>query len=697
MNAKRLSVLGQNAQSPHFKHVLAALESDVQHALSYPHLLEIKSGNWAHYYYCPNDGTRLTFHRERPHEHHCSVCKTNWTGDPYDGAWISIAHSTAANELKRISVMYAISKETSYLEHITSTLLHYATYYKELHIHGDIPYNGPGKLFAQTLDEAHWIIDLCVAYSFIENSLTEEEITSIHEGLFEPCARFLIDYKEKQIHNHAVLITSAICMIGLLTGYETIHKLGRDGEFGLLDQLRRGVLDDGFWYEGAFQYHYYALSPIVEYGLLAEGTKWDIMTLPEVKKMFDFPLSFLLPDGSFPSLNDASTKTSLTSYPHFYEVALSWYGDDVYKELLLLAYGMEARDDLCILPVKRNSLYSLLYGEPLQKKAYSTMHLKKLLTKHASSATSGLTKLVNNNGWHLTVKHSLFGGEHDHMDRLGVSFGYKNIPVFIDPGTTSYAVPAHYDWFKHTYSHNTICINGKDQPPQDAKLLHVADEPWGTWTESLVKWNRTPYYVEDKIQLPKEQCTWDEETYEGVTYRRLNLLTDNCLIDIVYVTSPSNRTIDLLYHLSGRLEDDRLWKPTTVPLSNLTQSQLEEKREKPLHSLENYTWQIGATQLLQSSWCSHQGMLFHAKTMNNPIHLKRRDTLIQRVTASNDVVFINAFTIAAELNSMLALNVEVEKSREYVISIGINKSTKNFLWKQPPTENASTITLLPTY
>jgi hypothetical protein len=67
------------------------------------------------------------------------------------------------------------------------------------------------------------------------------------------------------------------------------------------------------------------------------------------------------------------------------------------------------------------------------------------------------------------------------------------------------------------------------------------------------------------------------------------------------------------------------------------------------------------------------------------------------VTASNDVVFINAFTIAAELNSMLALNVEVEKSREYVISIGINKSTKNFLWKQPPTENASTITLLPTY
>jgi hypothetical protein len=697
MNAKRLRVLRQNAQLPEYKHALAALESKVEEALRHPCPLEMMSGNWAHYYYCPTDGIRLTFHWDRPQQHNCSVCKTSWTGEPYDGAWVSIAHSKIASELKSVGAMYAISKDTKFLKYITSTLVHYATYYHELHIHGDIPYNGPGKLFSQTLDEAHWIIDLCVAYRFIEDSLTKKEMRIIHEGLLEPCARFLIDHKEKQIHNHAVLITSAICMIGLLTGDEKIHATGRNGQYGLLDQLKRGVLKDGFWYEGAIQYHYYALGPIMEYGLLAEGTQWDIMMFPEVKKMFDFPLSFLLPDGSFPSLNDASTKANFTSYTRFYEVALSRYGDDVYKELLLLAYDeMETHYQLNIRPNKRDSLYALLYGEPLEcKKAFSKMYLKELLAQPASSATSGLTKLVNKDGWHLTVKHSPFGGEHDHMDRLGVSFGSKNTPVFVDPGTTSYAVSAHYDWFKHTYSHNTICIDGKDQPPQDAQLLHFSTEYWGTWAESLVNWEReAAYYVKDKVQLPKEMCTWDEEAYKGVTYRRLNVLTDSCLLDIVNVTLPSKRTVELLYHFNGTLDEGKMWNATTTRLSDLKQTLFEDKKQKPFQPLEISTWNAGKKRVLQSSWCSHNATLFHAKTLNNPIHLARRETLVQRVTNSNDVIFINAFSISEKRNHLLALQVESERNDEYVISIVTDESTKHFLWNSGKSGAPSSFSLL---
>ncbi|UQZ82718.1 Heparinase II/III-like protein [Paenibacillus konkukensis] len=657
MNALRLKKLLRNASDPAYRQAWEQLAGRARAALAveYP-ISEQERGDWAHYYYCSDDGTRLRFDWRRPGLHECPVCAKKWSGEPYDGAWVTLAHSQLGSGMKDLAVYTLVAQDPAAAARLREVLLAYAKHYSGYEVHGNIPYNGPGKLFAQTLDEAHWIIDLCCAYRLMESHLTSEEKRSIQSGLLRPCVAFLISRKERQLHNHAMLITSAISMLGFLLDDETIHRSGLEGAYGLLDQLERGVLDDGLWYEGSFQYHFYGCHSLLQYCILVEGTQWDLLDFPVLKRMFDLPLSYILPDGTLPNLNDASYGMSVASLAPYYEMAYAWYKDPRYGELLRLAYGrgierpagqmqLAAFD-----PVERDSIEALWFGEELDGGPV-TGALTKLMLSDYTSAISGLTKLVNRSGWHLLAKHSTFGGEHDHMDRLGLSFSAGSVPLFIDPGTTAYGVPAHYGWFKHTYSHNTICLNGKDQPPGDGRLLQYRQEPWGAWIEAAMDWRGGGYRMQGSMILPPEMCPWDEQAYYGVSVRRVNALTDRLLLDIVKATVPAEREIDLLYHMSGGLEDNRPWQSCDAPLSALSQEWLHEKQIKRHESAESLVWRMKEGRLLQASWCSEPSEMMTARTPDNPPSGSRQ-TLIHRVpgsaAAEREVLFIHAFGYEAD-------------------------------------------------
>ncbi len=680
MNSIRLNVLKRNALHPMFQAAMEALKGKVIRAL----LMEYKitgdeCGDWGHYYYCHHDGAKLQFEWDSPTLHLCPVCSKEWRGNTFDGAWTSLAHNQIGENLKILGLIGAIEDETLYGERVVSTLLDYAKYYEQYQIHGDIPYNGPGKLFAQTLDESHWIIDICLAYQLVQHQMSEENKRCIHDGLFRPCSRFLIEHKELQFHNHAVLITSAIAMLGYVLEDPSIQLRGLEGEYGLFDQIERGVLTDGFWYEGAFSYHYYGFYPILQYGLLVEGTEWDIRSHPTIKRMFDFPLRFILPDGKFPSINDTSVQSSIQSYAHFYEIAFDWYGDKQYSELLQLAYG--GYDT----PSRRISLDALLFGQaPLNKDEEwkeDQSSLMKMMAHSYSSEFGGLTKLVNSKGWHLLVKHSPFGGEHDHMDRLGLSFGCRSEPIMIDPGTTAYGVPAHYAWFKHTYSHNTICINGEDQPPTDGRRLQFQNEDWGTWVESAVDWTEDHYLMKNKIILPSELCPWNEQSYDQVKVRRINALTEHIMLDIVKVTVPEEEQVDLLYHVNGQLIEGQEWHPSSDRLSALSQDLFHDTKCKKSDGYERFVWKVGAGILQQVGWCSQPATFLTARTPSNPLN-SFRQTMIHRVQHSKEIIFIHVFSY--EDLKDLCLNVEQCTNGKIKLEVSSSELNQHFEldWQQ---------------
>ncbi|WP_366296202.1 heparinase II/III family protein [Paenibacillus sp. AN1007] len=699
MNHIRLNQLLKSAADPAFRDAMEQLGARVKEAGLIGYEISAgERGQWSHYYYCPLDGTKLGFDWSLPDAHKCLACGTVWQGEPYDGAWVTLANAKIGRMMRDVALHSLIHGEDDAFSQVREVLLRYARYYTGYEIHGNIPYNGPGKLFAQTLDEAHWIIDLSYAYAFVHNRLEPEDRESIRERLLRPCVEFLTMYRERQIHNHAILITSAIGIVGFLLGDEVLLNSSLYDPFGLYDQLAYGVLEDGLWYEGNFHYHYYAFDSLLKYAILVEGTQWDLCKHPAMKRLFDFPLGYLLPDGTLPNINDASFDKKLADLAPYYEVAYAWYGSERYAELLRLAYGYETTLGLSFAQTRRDSFEALAFGQSLIR-TKGGRDLTQMLVSDRSSAASGLTKLVNRRGWHVLVKHSTFGGEHDHMDRLGLSFGTGRVPMFVDPGTTAYGVPAHYGWFKHTYAHNTVALNGQDQPPADGEWVQYLRESWGSLIESRVSWIGEPvsYRMKDFILLPKEMCTWDAGAYRGTCIRRINILTEETLLDIVKVSVSASRDIDLLYHISGTLEESGAqWRSWPGRLCALSTEWMDDMQHGDRYSEASYRWKVGDGELLQASWCSEVIEPFLARTPDIPMSGSRQ-TLCQRVQSggAREVVFVSAFRYHTEdelnlssenegLRTMKRLSFEVTDcgAGEFLIRLGTRgkKQVWRLLW-----------------
>ncbi len=95
-------------------------------------------------------------------------------------------------------------------------------------------------------------------------------------------------------------------------------------------------------------------------------------------------------------------------------------------------------------------------------------HLSK--NYHVKEGLSGNTFLRGSNGRYLLFKHDSYGGEHDHYDRLDISYLAYGKRIAPDLGTTGYGALLHYDYYKNTGSHNTVMIGEENQAPVNAVL-----------------------------------------------------------------------------------------------------------------------------------------------------------------------------------------------------------------------------------
>ncbi|WP_259343322.1 heparinase II/III-family protein, partial [Salmonella enterica] len=152
---------------------------------------------------------------------------------------------------------------------------------------------------------------------------------------------------------------------------------------------------------------------------------------------------------TLPKINDCVNGQEKLTHTDIYEYAWWYYGTPEYGQLLKQIYSQRPR----------NSIDALFYGKTLP----STSLLPPQETLH--TAESGLTIIRNKPGRAICIKHTPYGGEHDHYDRLGLTVFNNGRALFPDPGTTGYGAPLHYGYYKNSFSHNTLCINGKNQAP----------------------------------------------------------------------------------------------------------------------------------------------------------------------------------------------------------------------------------------
>ena len=605
--------------------VLRRLREETAEVFENP-LLVPKEGiaNWKHYYYCPDCSVELIFNREDNKRHRCPQCGKICTGEPYDSTWwgyVNVRNYVAA---QKMGLVYLLTGERAYAEKARDLMLEYAKYYKGYAVHGNIPYNGPGKAEAQTLNESIFIRTYCYTYDLIADMLTEAQRETILHELLEPGAEFLVQNRHDQLHNHEVICDSAIAVCGILLGREDLLRFAIHEKYGLLYQLEQAVLADKMWFECSVGYHFFALKSFFEFEKFAVHTPYSQIRHPNYQAMLEMVSNLLQPDYRFPSINDSGLAKGSLSYMNkeysLFEFGYKMTGSERLLQILHKIYEDEPRD----------SYDAFFYGvdelpdaPPLE------------LEEYHDEQGSGFTVLRGDEGRYLLLKNGPYGGEHDHYDRLGLSYLHAGEPVSQDLGTCGYGAFYHYEYYKNTGTHNTVMIGEENMAPANARTLEFKKDAQAVTIDAVVDWN-APFTPPDSFTIVQ----WDEASYRHVRYRRKLKWCGRYLIDVFYVDGvEDNRTIDWVMHFGG----ERLTRfAGEEPVERFSE-------KKPFKYLKNVSRLGPAGQVLSTFAVGkvkanlhslvEQGELYFAQGPDNPSY-KDISYVIHRVRGEK-AVFVN--------------------------------------------------------
>ncbi len=496
-----------------------------------------KSGlaTWGHYYMCPYDTVSLKFDYSDSKNHKCPVCGRIFCGEPYDGAWWRIVLGMNADACFELAAAYLCTGEERYIELPRRILHEYADNYQNYEIHGDIPYNNPGRLASQVLCEALIINKLASGYALIKDKLSADEVLHIEKDLLLPSAEHLKKYMTPQIHNHEVIICVAIGTIGLVIGDNVLCEFAVNGKYGLKYQLDHALLSDGAWFEMSIGYHFFALRAFVQFEYASRYTSYSLLSDEHYRgliyKMIEYAYSIRMPDNSFPKLNDGSTSYAVAysalEYLHAY------FKTDLTENCLNLSISENGR----------NSIFYLLYGaEKIAEHPVESQH-----GVYLPMSGSNLCVISDNDSYFL-LKSSPFGGEHDHYDRMSISYSPFGSKASVDLGTASgYGAPLHYSYYKNTATHNTAVINGDNMPPCETKILKAyAKDERNVYVKAEARWDSS-YVMPDSFTIKQ----WVSESYEGAVMRRSIRWYGDYFVDIFEIKTENDLEKDWIWHVSA--------------------------------------------------------------------------------------------------------------------------------------------------
>jgi len=521
-----------------------ALKRRADAALNEPINLPPRGGNWWHYYACPKHGASLRTGKqigEWQWEHICPVDNEVIQSDPtkperdYDGVVIMGVHSRFANLVRDLGVVYQVTGDRRYAEKAKAILLAYADRYLSYPLH-DIrgkPSVGGGRVGPQTLDESTWLIPMAQGADLIWETLTDAERETLARKLFLPAAKEVILPHKMGVHNIQCWKNSAAGLVGFLLGdKQLIWEAIENPERGYWTQMRKGVSEDGVWWEGAWGYHFYTLSALWHLTEAARNCGIDLYG-DELKRMFDAPFKFMMPNWRLPAFNDSTEVALLTEigFARFgitqpiYELAYARYREPLYAALLSRG--------------ERRSDFALWFG------VGELPQPQPIRWRSANYPASGYAILARGEGeqatW-LCLKYGPHGGGHGHPDKLNFVLYARGQVLALDPGITRYGVPLHSGWYKTTLAHNTLVVDETNQKPAEGKCLSFGTE------------GGVDFVVADAGDI-----------YDGVRFRRaIALLNENAIVVIDNVRCDKERLLDVALHLRGQwsnLPEGEKWTP----------------------------------------------------------------------------------------------------------------------------------------
>lgn len=485
-----------------------AIAERLTHSLEIP---ELESGHY-HHYFCPEHNRLLVFDWDSPTRHFCPECGTHIEGERYDHAWRRFIHGHNQVFLRNCTLLFIITGDQRYLEHIRSLLLAYAERYPQYRLHGhNMKYNDPwygGRMFCQTLGEANWVVEVAPAYLEALPIMTTGDARKIEDGLFRPQVETIL---RNQTHgNWQVWHNAGVATVAIALGDDELLDIAlNDPDHGYHAMMEKGVTADGWWYERSPGYHFYPLHAMI---CTAEAVRCRGIDLyqDDLRALFVGPLNSVYSDLTFPAHNDGWHGVSLVSNAYLYEVAALRFGDGEFRDLL----------SRCYRGTGRSSWTALLNGEEIRPDP-APLRLESCVYEDTGVA------YLRSASRTVVLKFGPHGGGHGHPDKLSISVHDGTKEIIPDLGTPGYGVPDHARWYRKSLAHSTVVVDGKDQNETEG---------------NLVRFKAT----EDGGEVIAE-CTG---AYNGVTMRRSLSLSGKVLTDTFVCDATAPHTYDYVLILS---------------------------------------------------------------------------------------------------------------------------------------------------
>lgn len=499
-------------------------------------LLPPRGGNWTHWYACPEHGAPLKRGEQIGQwqwKHICSVGGEELPSDPaksstdFDACLISGIHDRNSKAVRDLGIAYRITGESRFAAKAREIMLAYADRYASYPLHnvqGEEKIGG-GKISAQTLNEATWLIPVCQGADLVWDTLSDEDRAKIAQELLLPAVKDVIIPHKMGIHNIQCWKNSAVGLVGLLLGdSELIDEAIDNPESGFRMQMQKGVMPDGSWWEGAWGYHFYTLSALWPLAEAARNCGIDLYD-NRLRAMYLAPLKFAMPNLRLPAFSD-SAEVNLASQAATYELAYARYNDQAFLPLIADA--------------DRRSEFALWFGAhdlpPVPERTYSS-------TNHPESGFGILARGKGEDATWLCLKYGPHGGGHGHPDKLGFVLCARGEVIGLDPGTVRYGLPSYRGWYRTTIAHSTLTVNEQSQDATDGKCLAFGST------------GGVDYVVADAGKI-----------YAGVKFvRAIALLNDDCILYVDLVGSDEAKTLDLAYHQRGKWSELPKGQPWNIP------------------------------------------------------------------------------------------------------------------------------------
>lgn len=597
--------------------MMAELEDDVASWMQQFHDNPEESSGWGHQYFCADDGGKLIFNMNTPHNHMCSVCGRSYSGGVYDGAWICIYRYEAILSAYKAAVLFKLNGNWDYLDYVKKVLIFYSSNYEAFQIHGkgDMV-AGSGKIMPQALNEAIFLVKTVHILELLKDDLEEGTREIIINQLLIPGAWF-VEKQKHLIHNISCWINTAVGMVGYFTQDQKLIESAIGSEYGLTNQLRKGVTADYFWYEGSMHYNCFTLESLVNLLLFAKLYGYDLPEEMEVvRSMFTSAFQYAFDNMMFPNPNDGWPNISLKTYSFLYEMAAKIYGTQEFAHMLASIYDSPLTRHGVPLSqpyyYKECSLESLLFGQQWEKTK---------VTKNNSQSynfTSSNFAILKNEYINTFIKYGHKGPSHAHPDKMNIEMMAFGKTISRDLSNCGYGAKLCNEWYRTTVSHNTVVVDGKNQDSTNEGCTLSFNKEQG------------------------EIKVFAENVYPNVNFERQIIQQDTSIQDRFITRSDEVHTYDWVFHGDGCLSTEEL-KLSKAELGfkvNGYQHLLDIQKTEPMGDRITLYWNFGDGVGGEQEIDLTNKQIFFCKSYDNPVN-GCRDTVIVRQIDKQAVFHIN--------------------------------------------------------